>query len=326
MQLTLPHARSDWHENLSEVLACYQEVARAVTAHQLLMVVAHSEDAVVQALEESENLRIVAGISSNDTWTRDHGPIAVFAGDTPVLRDFAFNGWGLKYPANYDNLITQRVFEQGVFKRNVVYTNQLDTVLEGGSIESDGAGTVLTTTQCLLDPNRNGYQRQGEAEAMLAQYLGAERVLWLHHGYLAGDDTDSHIDTLVRFCNQDTIAYVQCTERADEHFAALRLMEQELQQWRTATGKPYNLVPLPMAMPVWADNGLRLPATYANFLIINKAVLLPVYDSPRDQEAFDILCALFPNHEIVPINALPLIKQHGSLHCITMQYPAGFCD
>lgn len=153
--------------------------------------------------------------------------------------------------------------------------------------------------------------------------FGLDRVLWLESGYLAGDDTDSHVDTLARFCSEDTIAYVKCTDEDDEHYSELQLMEDELRTFRQINGEPYNLIALPMADEViW--EGDRLPATYANFLIINGAVLLPFYNSPKDKTAKAALQKAFPEREIVGINCLPLIKQHGSLHCVTMQYPEGF--
>jgi agmatine/peptidylarginine deiminase len=193
-------------------------------------------------------------------------------------------------------------------------------VLEGGSIESDGQGTLLSTVECLSSPNRNEYLNQEQLEYHLRDFFGAERILWLENGYLAGDDTDSHIDTLARFCDENTIAYVQCNDPADEHFAELQAMEEELKAFRTLSGQPYRLIPLPMADKVVRDNE-RLPATYANFLIINEAVLMPFYRSEKDAVAVAALQKAFPDREIIGIDCLPLLKQHGSLHCVTMQYP-----
>jgi agmatine/peptidylarginine deiminase len=218
-------------------------------------------------------------------------------------------------------LITENLYKKGFFPKNVQYKNCRNFVLEGGSIESDGQGTILTTTTCLLSENRN-YLNRNELEESLKVFFGAKRILWLENGYLAGDDTDSHIDTLARFCDAETIAYVRCTDEDDEHFAALGAMENELKKFRTADGKPYRLIALPMADAVCFE-GERLPATYANFLIINNAVLLPCYNSPKDDLAVAALQKAFPDREIVKINCLPLIKQHGSLHCITMQFPKG---
>jgi agmatine deiminase len=199
----------------------------------------------------------------------------------------------------------------------------VDFVLEGGSIESDGAGTLLTTSECLLTPSRNPSMDRTAIEQLLEEVLGVDRILWLNHGYLAGDDTDSHIDTLARFCAPDHICYVTCPDVADEHYSALAAMEEELQEFRQADGTPYRLTPLPWPDPIYDEDGERLPATYANFLIINGAVLLPVYDVPQDEEAVRIMAGIFPDREIIPIDCRPLIYQHGSLHCVTMQIPAG---
>ncbi|MDE6173237.1 MAG: agmatine deiminase family protein, partial [Bacteroides sp.] len=252
---------------------------------------------------------------------RDHGAITLLDEGTPSLLDFTFNGWGLKFASDKDNLITRQAIEAGVMHGR--YVNRLGFVLEGGSIESDGQGTLLTTSQCLLSPNRNGQMDRDEIEAYLCSEFRLQRVLWLDHGYLAGDDTDSHVDTLARFCSPDTIAYVQCTDTQDEHYEALRRMEEQLKTFRTADGAPYRLLPLPMADRIEED-GERLPATYANFLIMNSAVLYPTYcQQENDARAKEVLQEAFPNHEIIGIDCRALIRQHGSLHCVTMQYPTG---
>jgi agmatine deiminase len=199
----------------------------------------------------------------------------------------------------------------------------VEFVLEGGSIESDGRGTLLTTSECLLTPSRNPTLDRTAIEQLLSEVLGADRILWLNHGYLAGDDTDSHIDTLARFCAPDHICYVACPDVADEHYSALAAMEEELQEFRQADGSPYRLTALPWPDAIHDDEGHRLPATYANFLIINDAVLLPVYGVAQDDEAIAIMTGIFPDRQIVPINCRALIHQHGSLHCVTMQIPAG---
>lgn len=204
---------------------------------------------------------------------------------------------------------------------NVEYRDCLDFVLEGGSLESDGHGTLLTTSECLLSEFRNPSYTKEMIEQRLKDDFGLVRVLWLNHGYLEGDDTDSHIDTLARFCDRDTIAYVRCDEPADAHFEALQQMEQELRQFRTFSGQPYRLIPLPMADAAYDDEGNRLPATYANFLIINGAVLVPTYRNPsKDELAINQLQIAFPEREILGVDCRILIEQHGSLHCVTMQY------
>jgi agmatine deiminase len=237
-----------------------------------------------------------------------------------VVLDFGFNAWGLKFAADLDNRVSRGLAAAGLFRAPVRVPG---LVLEGGSIDSDGAGTLLTTTACLLSPNRNPHLDRAGLERALADLLGAERVLWLEHGALTGDDTDAHIDTLARFCPDDTIAYVRCDDPADEHFAPLAAMEAELRAFRTGAGRPYRLVALPWPRPVFDRDGHRLPATYANFLVINRAVLVPTYRDPRDAAALETLAALFPGRKVIGIDSLPLIHQHGSLHCLTMQLPRG---
>jgi len=324
--LTWPHGDTDWKNNLDEVIPCFVSIAKEIVKREKLIIVCRSTEEVKQALGTQNNPEysriLFREIRSNDTWARDHGPLSIFVNDIPYILDFTFNGWGLKFPANDDNQITRQLYESKVFSSETVYQNMLHLVLEGGSIETDGEGTILTTSRCLLSANRNDYKSKEEIGDYLSMIFGAKRILWLNHGYLAGDDTDSHIDTLARFCGQDAIAYVQCADPDDEHFKELSLMEDELRKFKTLTGKPYRLIPLPMAEPVYND-GERLPATYANFLIINGAVLLPFYNSSLDELAKQQLQFAFPDREIIGINCLPLIKQHGSLHCVTMQLPAG---
>jgi agmatine/peptidylarginine deiminase len=325
VMLTWPHEQTDWQPVLQEVIPCFVRIAKEILRREKLLIVCASVTDVQSALgDDTDYSRIVwREIPSNDTWARDHGPISLFIDGRPSVLDFGFNGWGLKFSANLDNRITGRLYQSGVFDPEVKYHALKEMILEGGSIESDGQGTILTTAQCLLAPNRNEYQDTKEAEDYLKILFGVRQVLWVHHGYLAGDDTDSHIDTLARFCDPETIAYVRCTDQNDEHFAELSRMEKELQTFRTLVGKPYRLIPLPMADAVY-NAGERLPATYANFLIINEAVLMPAYDSSLDNIAAAALRTAFPGREIIAVHCLPLIQQHGSLHCVTMQIPCEF--
>lgn len=321
VQLTFPHADTDWAYMLDEVNECFVNIAREIVKYEDLLIVCRSERETRELLSGVNTSRMqFVELPSNDAWARDHGAITVFEDGQPLVLDFTFNGWGLKFSANYDNLLTRQLFELGVFEKNTAYRNCLDFVLEGGSLESDGEGTLLTTAECLLSVNRNN-QTKEQIEKRLINELGLKRVLWLHHGYLAGDDTDSHIDTLARFCSPHTIAYVKCEDETDEHYKELKAMEGELQAFRTLSGEPYTLVPLPMADAVHDADGQRLPATYANFLIINGAVLVPFYNSPKDKIAQQQIQKAFPDREIIGINCLSLIQQHGSLHCVTMQYP-----
>ncbi len=321
VQFTFPHADSDWCGSLDEVIPVFVACIEAVSRLQDVLVVCQDRGVVAPLLAHiaSDRLQQVE-CPSNDAWARDHGAITVLETGRPLLLDFQFNGWGLKFPANQDNQISTRLHQQGAFGGTPILRPGL--VLEGGSLETDGQGTLLTTKKCLLSPNRNGHLSQEELEAELRMWLGIDHFLWLEHGYLAGDDTDAHIDTLARFCSQDTIAYVKCTDTTDEHYNELKAMEQELESFRDPRGQAYELVPLPWPEPCFAEDGRRLPASYANFLIINGAVLLPTYGVLQDREAAQVLARLFPGREIIPINCRPIIEQHGSLHCITMQYPA----
>jgi agmatine/peptidylarginine deiminase len=321
VQLTWPHEETDWFPLLEEVIPCFVAIAEAIMKYEPLLIVCPDKKAVLSQLGNRDTSRIIfREMETNDTWARDHGGITVFENGEPLVYDFVFNGWGMKFPADFDNLITRRLFLSGTFASGIEVINMQPFVLEGGSIESDGQGTLLTTVACMSAVNRNEYLNQEQLTCHLKDFFGVERILWLENGYLAGDDTDGHIDTLARFCDAETIAYVQCTDETDEHFAELQAMEKEIKAFTTLAGKPYRLIPLPMADEVTCK-GERLPATYANFLIVNNAVLLPHYQSPKDKIALQALQKAFPGREMIGINCLPLIKQHGSLHCAAMQYP-----
>lgn len=330
VQLTWPHADTDWAYMLDEVQACFKNIAREIAQRQRLLIVAPDvEDVRRQIADEVNmaNVRLVE-LPSNDTWARDHGGITIFeTRDTrherrdsiyPVILDFQFNGWGLKFASDKDNLITERLYRGGHLFGEL--RNCRNFVFEGGSIESDGEGTLLTTSECLLSPNRNATMLRADIEKYLLDTLGARQLLWLDHGYLAGDDTDSHIDTLARLCPNNTILYVKCDDVNDEHYEALHHMETQLKTFRTLAGEPYRLIALPMAHPAFEDDE-RIPATYANYLVINGAVLVPTYGTDLDATALAQVGKAFPDREIVGVDCQALIRQHGSLHCVTMQYP-----
>lgn len=321
--MTWPHAATDWGEMLNEVERCFINIAFEISRREKLIIVSQEKSSLTQKLSHCNLGNIsFAELPSNDTWARDHGPISVFIDGEPNLYDFSFNGWGKKFTAELDNQITAGLFSLGLFSKRAVYSDKLSFILEGGSIESDGRGTLLTTIDCLCSANRNHHLSKADIEAYLKSVLGLKRILWLSSGYLAGDDTDGHIDALARFCNKSTIAYIKCDDQSDEHYNGLYKMEQELQSFKTIDQEPYHLIPLPMADPIY-ENDQRLPATYANFLILNGTVLLPFYNSPKDKLALHQLQKTFPNREIIGIDCSPLIKQHGSLHCVTMQFPEG---
>lgn len=327
VMLTWPHPHGDWAPWIGRVEPVFVDIAAAVAAREQVLISCWDQvhvDHVKTLLKlrgVTEDRYTCYQVHSNDTWARDHGPITVLRDGRPVLLDFGFNGWGGKYDARLDNQISRHLHTLGAFGRTPLQT--VDLVLEGGSIDVDGEGTLLTTRRCLLAPTRNPRLDRPQIEAVLHETLGLDRVLWLENGYLAGDDTDSHIDTLARFCDAQTIAYVACDDPADEHYAALKAMAEELRAFRTRTGEPYRLVPLPMTAPKFNNDGVRLPATYANFLIINGAVLVPTYNDAQDGTALARLAEAFPRHEIVPIDCSALVLQYGSLHCVTMQLPAG---
>lgn len=324
IQLTWPHQDTDWSYILDEVTDFYVTLSKTILKYSKLLVVCNKVCAVKKHFTSEEQEKITfAEVNSNDTWARDHGGISVYIDEQPTIYDFGFNGWGLKFAANNDNLITSTLVAKETFSKEVKYHNYLNFILEGGAIETDGAGTMLTTSQCLLAQNRNQPLSKNKIEVFLKKTFGLKQLLWLEHGYLAGDDTDSHIDTLARFCSKDTIAYVQCQEEGDEHYNELQFMEKELKDFRDPDNNPYNLIPLPMADPIYEES-MRLPATYANFLIMNEVVLMPYYMSEKDAIAKKQLQKAFPNREVIGIDCRTLIKQHGSLHCITMQYPIGF--
>lgn len=329
VQLTFPASDSDWADDMEAVLPVFVKIAEAIARFQPVVVVCENLKTTQKLLAHLPADRLfLAKIDSNDTWARDHGGITIFENGRPIVLDFMFNGWGLKFPAFRDNLITAALFQKGTY--NKVYKNAPQRprrqvgglVLEGGSLESDGLGTLLTTEECLMSPNRNPHFSKKQIEAKLKKLLGLDRVLWLAHGALEGDDTDAHIDTLARFCDPQTIAYQDCDDPQDSHFVSIKKMEAELQALRQTNGQPYKLVPLPWPTPCFSKNDEhRLPATYANFLIINGAVLVPTYRVKEDAAALDILKKCFPDREIVGIDCRPIVEWHGSLHCLTMQWP-----
>ena len=319
-----PHEGTDWGYMLDDVRPVFAEIIRQITRFERVLLTAphaaSTSDYLAEAGVDLEKVTICE-IPNNDTWARDFGPVTVIFNNKPILMDFGFNGWGLKFPANLDNLISKRLKQQGLLLPNL---NTIGLVMEGGSIESDGLGTILTTTECLLSPNRNPQLDKSEIEQALASLVGAKRVLWITHGALAGDDTDSHVDTVARICPDNTIIYQACDNPLDEHFGPLKLMECELKTFTAPDGSAYRLIPLPWPKARFDEQAHRLPATYANFLIINGAVLMPTYSDPEnDGIALERVSKAFPGREIIGIDCLPLLEQHGSLHCVTMQLPQG---
>ncbi|MEE9492464.1 MAG: agmatine deiminase family protein [Gammaproteobacteria bacterium] len=324
--LTWPHQYSDWAPMLAQIEPVFIDIVSAIARHEAVIICCYDtpHGQTVRCKLESANIDMAAIhfviCQSNDTWTRDFGPLTVYENGHPLLFDFTFNGWGNKDPWHLDNAITQCLSSTELLQHLPVM--QLGWVLEGGSIESDGQGTLLTTSRCLLNPSRNPQHDKTSIENHLKDCLGVTNFHWLEHGWLEGDDTDGHIDMLARFAAVDTIIYQGCDEPTYPAFESLQAMEKELMALKTLEGQTYHLYKLPWPSAHFDAAGKRLPASYANFLIINQAVLLPVYDDPADNEAINLLTKVFPERRIIPIDCSRIIEQHGSLHCLTMQLPA----
>jgi agmatine/peptidylarginine deiminase len=319
-----PNADTDWADRLGEVEETYIALVAAITRFQPVLICVADDDVQAYARARLSSARIDMGAVRfidapyDDTWLRDSGPITLKAGNSFRLLDFRFTGWGGKFDASQDDLLVERLSDQGIFANSE--RQSIDFALEGGGIETDGAGTLLSTWRCLHE--RHPRLDRGEVGEKLKAWLRQDRVLWLNHGYLEGDDTDAHIDTLARFAAPDAIVYQGCDDPADSHWNELHAMAAELSALRTADGAPYRLFELPWPRPI-RDGDRRLAASYANFLIVNGAVLMPVYGDPADGRAALVMGQAFPRHEIVPIPCRPLIWQNGSLHCLTMQLPEG---
>ena len=320
-----PHAGTDWADRLASVETTYSALAAAVVRFQSLIIVvpdaelhAHVEARLREHGVDLHRVRFVE-LPYDDTWLRDSGPITLSAGDDKYqLTDFRFTGWGGKFGSAQDDALVAGLVDAGVFGK--ASHRRIDWALEGGAIESDGEGTVLTTWRCLVQ--RHPEQSREDMSAILRDGLQADRVLWLDYGYLEGDDTDAHIDTLARFAPGERIVFQACDDASDPHHEELQRMAGELAALRTRDGRPYQLYPLPWAEPI-LDEGRRLAASYANYLIVNGAVLVPAYGDKADDEAARIIASAHPGREVVQVPCRALIWQNGSLHCITMQLPAG---
>ena len=321
--LAFPHEKSDWNDPgnpsaLQKALSSFVRIAQAIAYKQPVIIICDDKTKIASLFCSTHNM-IFVEIETNDTWIRDYGPIGIKEGERSVLLDFIFDGWGGKFDATLDNEVNKKLHATGLLAPMPL--KSVDLVLEGGSVESDGKGTILTTSMCLL--KRNGFRSKKEAEVMLKEHLGAKRVLWLDEGFIAGDDTDGHIDMLVRFADEKTILYQSCDDPEDEHYEALQKMHAQLRTFRDYEGNPYRLIALPMPKPIFNEAGDRLPSSYANFLITNHALLYPTYgDKEVDKEVDTIFKVLFKDKEIIPIDARRLITQGGSLHCSTIQVHA----
>ena len=319
-----PHADTDWADRLGEVEDTYIALVTAITRFEAVVICVADDDLQAYARARLASARVdmsqvrFVEIAYDDTWLRDSGPITLGGNGDFRLLDFRFTGWGGKFDASLDDRLIEGLHETGIFLNSSRQT--IDFALEGGAIDSDGAGTLLTTWQCLHE--RHPDASRNELNTQLAGWLQQDRVLWLDHGVLEGDDTDAHIDTLARFAAEDAIVFQGCDDPTDSHYDELQAMAAELAALRTRDDRPYRLFSLPWAKPI-VDAGRRLAASYANFLIINGAVLMPSYGDEADSMAAAVLEKAFPDREIVSVPCRPLIWQNGSLHCITMQLPHG---
>ncbi len=331
VEIIWPTPETDWSYMLDEITGTYIRITFEIASRERLLIVTSDPERVSRLLSSHMPQKAMKNIAIaqqeiNDTWARDNGFLTVVGPAGAELMDFGFNGWGNKFEASKDNTINKHLYNEKYIKGT--YTDCNDFILEGGSIETDALGTLLTTESCLLSETRNPSLNKTDIELKLKQYFNVSNILWLRHGHLEGDDTDGHIDTLARLCPNGRIAYVKCYDKNDSHYENLSLMEEELQSFAQPSGEPYELVPLPLPSAVYApeEDGSReerLPATYANYLVMNNAVLLPSYNQPENDEiAVKAVQKLFPRHEIIKVPCLPLLRQHGSLHCSTMQFPA----
>ncbi len=315
--VAFPHKNSDWRAYLREAEFFYNQFITEIAKREKCIVLANDAKRVAKLLPKSENI-IIIEIETNDTWSRDFGAISIQKGEQYELLNFGFNGWGLKFASNFDNQITPKLYKKKIFKNCVLKTK--DLILEGGSIESNGHGVIMTTSKCLLEKNRNPHLKKSQIEKKLKKYLGAKKILWLKNGFLVGDDTDSHIDVLARFVDRNKIMYIKSSDPKDAHYSELQKMEEELKSFSDENGKEFELIPLPMTEAIYHD-GERLPASYANFLIINGAVIIPTYKDKSDTIAVEIFKKTFKDREIIPLDASVLVRQHGSIHCVSMQFP-----
>lgn len=324
--LAWPHNLDTWPGKFSPIPGIYVEMVTHLHSHEHVNICVNDAGAAAQLrhllAQAGVNLGAITlyEIPTNDTWARDHGPIFLtrLQGNVVELAvtDWRFNSWGRKYgPWDLDDAVPQKIaaaLDLPVFEPGIV--------LEGGSIDVNGRGTLLTTEACLLNPNRNPSLTRAEIEAYLRAYLGVQKILWLGEG-IVGDDTDGHIDDVARFVNPTTVVCAREDDPADVNYAPLRDNFTRLRRMSDQDGRPLQVIPLPMPAPVEYE-GHRLPASYANFYIANGVVLVPTYNCPQDHQALTILQHLFPTRRVVGIPCTDLVWGLGAIHCVTQQQPA----
>lgn len=325
VMLAWPHKDTDWAYMLPEVEQCYVRMITAISKHAAVIVAAPDTTVARMMLEGKTGPHPVLFFDTptNDTWTRDYGVITTFdAEGRAVLNDFGFNAWGGKFASELDNGVTRRMTDAGLLRG--IYADHNGFILEGGSIESDGNGTLMVTDECLLTPTRNPQLDRSGIEDYLKRSLGVEHILWIGHGGIIGDDTDGHVDTMARFAPDDVIVVSGRHTDPDitdpEQDALSGALLDDVRTLRTRDGRPYTIIELPLPDPMFDTDGSRLPATYANYLIINNAIIMPTYGQPRnDRLAAGMMLIAYPGYTIECVDCRALVRQHGSLHCATMQ-------
>jgi len=323
--LSWPHKEASWPGKIKTIYPVYAEFIRLLAEGEQVNInvvdEAMKQNALHYLQEASANLDAVKFFAhpTNDAWCRDHGPAFVIntnAEQKKIIVDWGYNAWGGKYPPfdlddNIPTLIAQH------YKIPVVYPG---IVMEGGSVDFNGQGTVLTTTSCLLNTNRNPHLNQGQIEQYLHDYYGVENILWLGDG-IVGDDTDGHIDDLTRFVNEITVVTVVEENKQDENYSILQENLTAIKKLRLENGKPLDIVELPMPAPVVYED-MRLPASYANFYIGNKYVIVPTFRDKNDDRALQILQSCFRDRKVIGLDSLDIIWGLGSFHCLSQQEPS----
>ena len=300
--LALPHEKTDWKPYLDEILETYKNLIELVSSFQKVLLIAPNEKDF-KPFSHFKNVDFFQ-CPTNDTWIRDFGAIEVYENGKIKALDFTFNAWGNKFESSLDNAVNSKLFKDKL-KQNL---QKIDLVLEGGSIDFNGKGTMLTSAYCLLNSNRNPHLNKTELEKKLKNIFGLNEILWLENGFIKGDDTDHHIDTLARFIDEETIAFCVCDDKEDEHFKPLALMKEELEKTH------FKLVELPLPKALFYKNQ-RLGASYANFVFINQALIVPFYGDKNDEIVKNRLQNALPNREVIGIDARVFLRQNGSIHC-----------
>ena len=324
--LSWPHKELSWPGKIEKIYAPYAQFIAEVSNGEevnINVVSVEMKDFAMSYIEKTNaNLDMINFYihPTNDAWCRDHGPAFVINHHSlehkKAIVNWNYNAWGDKYPPyDLDNEIPLHIAKE---ERLPVFNPGI--VMEGGSVEFNGKGTVLTSKSCLLNKNRNPHLNQSQIEEYLKNYYGVNQVLWIDEG-IVGDDTDGHIDDTVRFINENTVLAVVENNKNDENYHILQHNLKQLKAMKLSDGSPLQVIELPMPEPVYYD-GCRLPASYANFYIANKSVIVPIFNGENDKRALDIIKKCFPNRNVIGIDSTDIIWGLGSFHCLSQQEPA----